>query len=67
MGGGEMGQLEPNQKYVVVVEVYGKKTKAEGDEFDNELKKLMGKYGARIVYWGHASKRDGDPGSPSAR
>ena len=61
MSGGGMGELEPDKKYVVVIEVYGKKTKAEGDEFDAIMAQLRKKFGARIKLKLHASKNPGDP------
>jgi hypothetical protein len=63
MSGGGMGQLEPNQKYVIVVEVYGKKSKTEGDDFDNVMKQLKDKFGAQVKVKLHATKNEGDPPS----
>jgi hypothetical protein len=63
MGGGAMGKLEPNQKYVVVVEVYGSKSVDDAKRFNAELDRLIKEFGARVRYSAHATKQKEDPSS----
>jgi len=56
-----MGALDPDQKYVVLFEIYGPVTKSSGDNFDTALTDLMAEYGGLIQRTWHASKSAVDP------
>lgn len=62
-----MGELQPNQKYVVVVEVYGPSKKGVGDRFDRMLRRLHATFGSRVKFSVRASKKKGDPRGKVAR
>jgi hypothetical protein len=56
-----MGELQPNQKYVVLVEVYGPASKNVGDMFDQMLLMLHEQFGSKVKWAVHADKAGNDP------
>jgi hypothetical protein len=56
-----MGELQPNQKYVVLVEVYGPTSKNVGDMFDQMLLMLHEQFGSKVKWTAHADKASNDP------
>jgi hypothetical protein len=62
-----MGELQPNQKYVVILEVYGPSKKGVGDQFDRMLRQLRKRFGSRVKFSVRASKKKGDPRGTLAR
>ena len=51
-----MGELGANQKYVVVIEVFGPRPKKTGDTFDRMLAQLRRRFGSEVVWSAHADK-----------
>jgi len=51
-----MGELGANQKYVVVIEVFGPRPKKSGDRFDRMLAQLQRRFDSQIVWSAHADK-----------
>jgi hypothetical protein len=57
-----MGRLGSNQKYVVIVEVFGPQKKETGDLFDRMLNQLNRRFGCEVRWAAHADKdADADP------
>ena len=57
-----MGELGANQKYVVVIEVFGPRPKKMGDRFDRMLAQLQRRFDSQVVWSAHADKNlKGDP------
>lgn len=51
-----MGELGANQKYVVVLEVFGPRPKKTGDRFDRMLVQLQRRFDSQVVWSAHADK-----------
>jgi len=44
MGGGGMGRLERNEKYILILEVLGPRTKNQATDFNKDMAALMRKF-----------------------
>ena len=63
-----MGELGANQKYVVVIEVFGPRPKKTGDKFDRMLAQLRRRFDSQVVWSAHADKNlKGDPKGAAPR
>ena len=51
-----MGELGANQKYVVVIEVFGPRSKGTGDKFDRTLAQIQRRFDSQVVWSAHADK-----------